>query len=115
MLSLDYISVLGIEVGRDLDKIFTNRIWNSAIHFGDTVFLNNSNIKVKDYTFTVRVGTTFDLDLVSKIYKYIEARFGLNFEKRHLDTDSLGCFIIEYNHLDDKDLLNMKAICKISR
>lgn len=114
MLSFNDIGVLGIEVGRDLDKIFTNRIWNSTIHFGDTVLLNN-NIKVKDYTFTVRVGTTFDLDLVSKIYKYIEARFGLNFEKRHLDTDYSGCFIIEYNHLDDKDLLNMKTICKISR
>ena len=109
MLNTEDMSLLSIIIGKDLDRMFTNRFWCSNIHVGKIEWKDN-NILVIDYDFIVRLICKFDEGYINQIKRYIEDNYG--FIDGRLEILE-GYVSLVYKGIKEEDLLNVDTLFKM--
>ena len=109
MLNTEAMGLLSIIIGKDLDRVFTNRFWRSSIHVGKIEWKDN-NILIVDYDFVIRLMRKFDEDCINRIKRYIEDNYG--FIDGRLEILE-GYVSLVYKGIKEEDLLNVDTLFKM--
>ena len=110
-MNSEQMGLLSVIMSKDLDRVFTNRLWGSSIHVGRIEWKDN-NISVIDYDFIVRLICKFDEDYINQIKRYIEDNYGfINGKLKILE----GYVSLVYKGIKEEDLLNVDTLFKMRR
>lgn len=109
MLNNEDMGLLSTIMSKDLDRVFTNRLWGGNIHVG-RIEWKDGNILIIDYDFVVRLMCKTNEDYINQIKQYIEDNYGfINGKLEILE----GYVVLVYKGIKEEDLLNIDTLFKM--
>lgn len=111
MLNIENMNWLSIQIGKDFDKIFTNKVWSIQIHIGNVCF-KNGNICAKNYRVIVRLLSRGDKANIDRVKGFMEERYGIG--NAVIDKDEALYDVIIFEDISEETLNNIDTLLRMS-
>ena len=111
MLNTENMNRLRIQMGKDFDKILTNKVWSIQIHIGN-VYFKNSNIYPKDYQVIARLLSRGDKANINRVKGFMEERYGIG--NAVIDKDEALYDVVIFEKISEETLNNIDTLLRMS-
>lgn len=111
MLNVENMNQLSIQIGKDFDRIFTNKVWSIQIHVGNICF-EKGNIYAKDYKVIARLLSRGDKDNINRVKGFMENRYGIG--NAVIDKDEALYDVVIFEKISEETLNNIDTLLRMS-
>ena len=111
MLNTENMNLLSIQISKDFDRIFTNKVWSIQIHIGNVCF-EKGNIYVKDYRIIATLLSRGDKANIDRVKGLMEERYGIG--NTVIDKDEASYDVIIFENISEETLNNIDTLLRMS-
>ena len=111
MLNIENMNLLSIRIGKDFDRIFTNKIRSIKIYIGNVCF-EKGNIYAKDYKVIARLLSKGNKANIDKVKRFMKERYGIG--NAVIDKDEALYDVIIFEKISEEALNTIDTLLRMS-